>query len=229
MASASDYLAGLGASLEPLPGSQVAVIVELPFGLVHPEGAVNRALLAEGAPERLASAVRDFLEVVGARVVPQVRALVAAVRERGGTVVIPTLGGPQIDTGLLAPTVRSLARLLSTDAGMHAASVVAVEPGDLRVTRTAVSAFTGTPLDMMLRSRAIDMVITAGVYTDGAVSSTARDAADFNYQSVVVADGCAGVDPLRHQASMRNHERLFGPVASVAQLLTTITADASRG
>src|ERR1700730_6423934 len=71
------------------------------------------------------------------------------------------------------------------------------QPGDVVVTKQRVSAFTGTNLDMILRSHNIDMLLLTGILTQGVVLSTLRHAADMDYRAVVVADGCADKDPDR--------------------------------
>ena len=76
---------------------------------------------------------------------------------------------------------------------------VAPEPGELVVTKTRVGAFSTTDLVEQLAARGVDTLILAGVATSGVVLSTVRDAADRDYQLVVVADCCADRDPLVHQ------------------------------
>jgi nicotinamidase-related amidase len=69
------------------------------------------------------------------------------------------------------------------------------QPGDVVVTRQRVSAFTGTNLDMILRSNNIDTILLTGILTQGVVLSTLRHASDMDYRAVVVADGCSDKDP----------------------------------
>jgi nicotinamidase-related amidase len=58
-----------------------------------------------------------------------------------------------------------------------------------------VSAFTGSNLDMILRANNIDMLLLTGILTQGVVLSTLCHAADMDYRTVVVADGCSDKDP----------------------------------
>jgi nicotinamidase-related amidase len=73
-----------------------------------------------------------------------------------------------------------------------------VEPGDILVTKRRVSAFAGSDLDLVLRSRRVQTLVLAGVATSGVVLSTLRQAADLDYQIVVLADGCADAEQPVH-------------------------------
>jgi nicotinamidase-related amidase len=73
------------------------------------------------------------------------------------------------------------------------------EPGDVIVTKHRASAFAGTDLDLILRSRGIDSIAIAGVATSAMVAATAYDAADRDYRVRVVSDVCADPVPDVHE------------------------------
>lgn len=81
----------------------------------------------------------------------------------------------------------------------------AVHPGlapaadDLVVTKRRVSAFSGSDLELLLRSREVGTLVLAGVSTSGVVLSTLRQAADLDYRLTVLADGCLDADPEVHR------------------------------
>ena len=81
------------------------------------------------------------------------------------------------------------------------------------MTKQRVSAFTGTNLDIILRSNNIDTLLLTGILTQGVVLSTLRHAADMDYRAVVVADGCSDKDPEVHRVLM---EKIFPAQARVA-------------
>ncbi|CAJ2501823.1 Uu.00g046760.m01.CDS01 [Anthostomella pinea] len=62
---------------------------------------------------------------------------------------------------------------------------------DIRVTKRRVSAFHGTDLEVVLKSLGVGKIVIAGVATSGAVLSTVRQAADMDYEIVVLEDLCA--------------------------------------
>lgn len=93
---------------------------------------------------------------------------------------------------------------------------IAPQPGDIIVTKRRVSAFTGSDLDVVLRSADIDTLVLAGIATSGVVLSTVRQAADLDYRLTVLADGCFDTDPEIHRILI---EKVFPRQADV------ITAD----
>jgi nicotinamidase-related amidase len=73
---------------------------------------------------------------------------------------------------------------------------VAIEPqpGDIVVTKRRVSAFTGSDLEVILRSMEIKHLVLLGLATSGVVLSTLREAADKDYVLTVLSDCCADRD-----------------------------------
>jgi len=67
------------------------------------------------------------------------------------------------------------------------------------VTKLRVSAFAGSDLEVILRSRQIDTLILTGIATSGVVLSTLREAADKDYGLVVLSDACLDSDQEVHR------------------------------
>jgi ureidoacrylate peracid hydrolase len=80
---------------------------------------------------------------------------------------------------------------------------LAPAPGEPVVEKHRSSAFRGTNLDLILRSRDIETVVIGGVVTQGCVESTARDATFHDYYVVMLRDCVATVDSELHAASMK--------------------------
>lgn len=99
----------------------------------------------------------------------------------------------------------------------------AVHPGigpeatDLTVSKSRVSAFAGTDLDLLLRAHNIDTLILFGIATSGVVLSTALQAADLDYRVIVLEDCCADLEQDIHTCVI---ERLL-------PRLTTVTSSAA--
>jgi len=91
----------------------------------------------------------------------------------------------------------------------------AVQPraGDIIITKRRVSAFSGSDLDLVLRSKGIETLVLMGIATSGVVLSTVRQAADADYGLIVLSDCCADRDPAVHRCLM---EGVFPRQASVA-------------
>lgn len=81
---------------------------------------------------------------------------------------------------------------------------VAPVEGDIVVTKRRVSAFTGSDLEVVLRSLGVGHLVLAGVATGGAVLSTLRQAADMDYKETVLKDLCMDRDPDAHRVLLEN-------------------------
>lgn len=96
---------------------------------------------------------------------------------------------------------------------------VAPLPAEMVVVKHRYSAFFGTELDLLLRSRGIQTVIMSGVATNICVESTARDAFMRNYYVVLVDDCSAAYRQEHHRGTLANIELGFGVVTTSAALL----------
>jgi nicotinamidase-related amidase len=105
-----------------------------------------------------------------------------------------------------------LGGLTVSDASTQVHSSVAPLPGEPVVTKLRISAFAGSDLEVILRSRKIDTLILTGIATSGVVLSTLREAADKDYGLVVLSDACLDADPEVHRVLV---EKLFPRQADV--------------
>ncbi|MEU6387897.1 cysteine hydrolase [Streptomyces sp. NPDC046939] len=98
---------------------------------------------------------------------------------------------------------------------------IAPLPGDVVVTKRRASAFSGSDLDVVLRSRGIDRLVLSGIATSAVVLSTVCQANDLDFGLTVLADGCMDPDPEVHRVLT---ERLFPQWADVVTVDTWIGA-----
>jgi nicotinamidase-related amidase len=101
-------------------------------------------------------------------------------------------------------------------------SAVAPEPGDIVVVKKRVSAFTGSDLEVVLRSLGINQLVLTGISTSGVVLSTLRQAADLDYQASVLSDGCADLDPEVHRVLTEKVYPRQATVLTVDEWIATI-------
>ena len=127
---------------------------------------------------------------------------IAVVRGRGGQIGYVRVAFDDADYDAVPPHSRfaSIGPEMHSDSAATAIhDAVAPEPGDITVRKTRVGAFSTTDLDQQLRDRGITTLILAGISTSGVVLSTVRDAADRDYQVLVLADACADPVPGVHE------------------------------
>ena len=93
------------------------------------------------------------------------------------------------------------------------------EERDYVVTKHRYSGFSGTDLDLILRSRGFETIIMTGVVTNVCVETTARDGFNLNYNVVLVDDCCGACVPEEHDAALTNISKYFGVVTDSASLV----------
>src|SRR5262245_13194660 len=91
--------------------------------------------------------------------------------------------------------------------------------GDLVIEKTRYSAFIGTTLEALLRTRGIHTVVAAGLTTDVCVSSTARDAFQRDFHVVTLSDCTAEQTQERHESGLSTLRANFGRVMTSDELL----------
>jgi nicotinamidase-related amidase len=79
---------------------------------------------------------------------------------------------------------------------------IAPQAGELIVTKRRVSSFTGSDLEVVLRSFGIQHLILSGISTSGVVLSTTREASDKDYKITIISDCCADGDEEVHRVLM---------------------------
>jgi nicotinamidase-related amidase len=110
------------------------------------------------------------------------------------------------------PAVAELGSMTISEASTQIHYLVEPLPDEPVVTKLRVSAFAGSDLEVILRSRRIDTLILTGIATSGVVLSTLREAADKDYGLVVLSDACLDPDPEVHRVLV---EKLFPHQANV--------------
>ncbi len=180
------------------------IVVDLQNDFLDPQGAYARG----GCANPLAQALP-------ARVLPLARAIKAA----GGLVVASqfTLWPGPDGEPLISPHLKALRPFLRrgdfAPGSRGQASVDALQPViDVSVQKVAYSAFYCTQLEWVLRKCAVQRVAVCGIVTNGGVASTVRDAHMRDFDTWVIADGCAAFKP-------EAHEHALADMASVARVV----------
>jgi ureidoacrylate peracid hydrolase len=191
---------------------------------------LQNGFMAEGA----------LVEVPVAReIVPNVNAIVAAVRQAGGLNVF--LRYTYDESEPLTWTAwygAFLAKDYSADlknAFRRGAEPwelwpsLDVQKGDIIVDKTRFSAFVpGTcKLHELLQARSVDTLIVTGTLTNCCSESTAREAMQQNYKIIFVADGNAALTDAEHNATLCNMVALFADVMTTEEVVALVAANAT--
>lgn len=161
--------------------------------------------------------VERFGDDGGAELLERIARAIAAAREAGLPVIYVRVafrdGNPEINQRNRSfSAVAGAGGFTEDDAATQVHPAVAPQAGDPIVLKKRVSAFTGSDLEVLLRGQEIDTLVLTGIATSGVVLSTLREAADRDFQLVVLADGCLDSDPELHRVLV---EKLFPRQAKV--------------
>jgi ureidoacrylate peracid hydrolase len=109
---------------------------------------------------------------------------------------------------------------------------VRVEPGDILLYKPRYGSFTGTDLDLILRSNGIDSIIITGICTNICCETTAREAAMRDYHVFFTSDGTEtfplgdlSVEQIK-RATLTTLGLAFAKIVSVDELVTMIRESA---
>jgi biuret amidohydrolase len=128
--------------------------------------------------------------------------------------------GGDIDAGRLADhheVIRNSKAIIAGTPNVEIYEDLKPHPGDLVVAKPRYSAFYGTDLEAILRSKGIDTLIISGTVTNVCCESTTRDAFSRDYKVIFLSDGNAAGDL---------PDMGFGPVSAdeVQKVVLTVLA-----
>jgi nicotinamidase-related amidase len=185
------------------------LICDLQNDFIDPHGAYGRA--GQSSPE---------IAALPARIKP----FADTVRAAGGAIVsthftlVPGKGGePLISPHLLA--LRPFLRKGDFAPGEWGHALVdLLAPADFSVEKIAYSAFYMSRLEWVLRKARIAKLYVCGIVTNGGVASTVRDAHIRDFETVVLADGCAAFSRDVHETAIK----ALRPVCAVTSIAAAL-------
>lgn len=204
----------------PLPATDLTtdtalMVIDMQNGFCHPEGSFASMGIDVTLPNQAIAGCADLVHAARAAGVPVIwtRYVYRPDYSDGGLLV----------TDLL-PAIRDVRSL---EDGTWDAEIVAElrpAPDEPIIDKNRYSAFYGTRLEPVLTSRGIRNLVLCGVTTNMCVETTARDASQRDYRTVVVADAAAEFDPARHEHALFTIGFGFGWVAERADVLKAWSA-----
>jgi len=171
--------------------------------LSSPEGMAGKAIANDLPEDQVNAALADFRKDYYAAVDTCSRVLDAA-REHGIPPIhikIEALSADTRDVGLAYKTLGWTYPPGSDETRIL--PQVAPRDGEIVLSKTVSSAFTGTNLDRVLRHMGITYLFLCGFYTDECIETAFRDAIDYSYMPVIVSDATATYFPGGHAHVMQ--------------------------
>jgi ureidoacrylate peracid hydrolase len=190
------------------PSHSALIVIDLQNDCCHPDGKYAKTGLDISQRQRAAHNAIQFLGEARKYKVPVIH-----------TKVIFSKWDQS--AGRLEERLRAKVRRESCVEGTWGADFYEVRPidGEAVILKNRYSAFKGTELDRMLRSRGITTLIVTGGGTQACVESTVRDAYEFDYDVVVVSDCCGTPAIEEHEPALKRMARLCGKVVESRDVL----------
>lgn len=185
-----------------------------------------RALAPRSAALVVIDMVQLFLEdqPQASTVVDNINTVAHRLRALGGVVLWVRPGSaanPDLMDAVLGPEPARRYRAAARDPVLNAHhAALAIDDADMQAMKGLYSAFFPGAGDVapLLRARAIDSVMIAGLFTDVCVEASVRDAYSAGFKTVVLADACIGTSEAAHRDALARVHRNFGDVRNVAEI-----------
>lgn len=169
-------------------------------------------------------------------VIPNIASILASARDLDIPIFYARLCGTAPDRSDLHPKFQEFDQHSSSVAGIHVYPLasepladvdlrIAHQPCDTVIDKTGYSAFHGTGLHQLLKTRGISQLVITGLTTSQCVNSTARAAADYGYKTLMVEDAQADYDRRDHQAALYASEAITGRAVSTSDVLTLLSTN----
>lgn len=178
------------------------------------------------------------MEVPHARdIVPAINRLARAIRHAGGRVVwIQTSFRDEASrwsvwfSQRLRPEASAamISAFTQGAKGYELYAELQTAPGDLHIVKTRFSPFVegSSNLHAILKIHGIDSLLIAGTVSNTCCESTARDAMMLNFKVIFLSDANAARTDDEHNATLGNMLQVFADVASVDEVVGSLTARA---
>lgn len=171
-----------------------------------------------------------YLERVRHTVIPSIRKLLVTFRKLGSPIVFTAVGTEAGDGRELPGWLRSFDELGLATLGKRVWPPVddpswqideSLRPlsGELVLNKISAGTFATTGLEQRLRHQGTEWAVVAGVSSDVCVATTAREAADRGFRTIMVSDGCTTFSEQMHQASLDTFNIAFGWVRGADEVV----------
>ena len=109
--------------------------------------------------------------------------------------------------------------------GTRGADFIGPKPrtGDMIISKSRFSAFSGTGLGETLRGRGIDTVVLAGLTTECCIQASAWAAFELDFRVILASDACAAYEEDLHRHALRALELSGATLAASAELIVLWT------
>ena len=90
--------------------------------------------------------------------------------------------------------------------------------GEYILTKTRMSAFIGTELDLMLRTIGVTSMVVCGIQTPNCIRTTIFDGIAYNYPVILIDDATGAASDEVHRANIRDMQNIGVKIINAADL-----------
>jgi nicotinamidase-related amidase len=168
----------------------------------------------------------DYYSVALAVALGNIVRLVEQARRSNFRVVFTRLESNTLD-GRDVPRVMRRNGLWSAKGSPESKFVPQISPADydLVLSRSTMSFFGSWLGDQLLKNLGVTTLVLTGVLTEGSVASTARDAGDRGYSTLVVGDACATLGPDEHKFALEAIALWYCRIGDTRSVIAAMTSD----
>jgi biuret amidohydrolase len=203
------------------------VVVDMQYASGSREHGLGAHLARQG---QLGEAAYRF-DRIDQLVVPNTQRLLAAWRTAGAPVIYVTLGAREADYSDAPGYLRHFFEVCHNHKGTRENEVVDAlkpMPGEPVLLKNTMGAFASTPLAALFDELGVRTAVYVGVSTNNCVDTTAREASDRGYASIIVADATGTCSEAMQQAALDTFRRLSGRVVSTDEAIGELAGQAAR-
>jgi len=197
------------------PKKTALMIIDMTYFDAHPDCAAARSI--PGAYEYYF----DRLKKV---VIPNLQKLLDFFRKNCLRVIYVTVGVWMPDKSDTPPIFTTIKQYLPRKDDFENQVLEEIKPqdGELVFHKTSSGVFNSTDIEHTLRNMGINGLVFTGVATPFCVETSARDAADRGFRTVMIDDACAAQTQELHDASLRAFGLIYGKVQSTDEVIAEL-------
>ncbi len=218
-----DYVSVYTRDIDLDPATTCLVVVDLMYATGSREHGLGQNMAAEG---RLHEAAYRF-DRLDELVIPNTLRLLQWAREHDMRRVFLTYGSEVEDYSDLSEQMTKLCRATRNRVGLReheVLDVLEVQPTERVINKITPSAFTSSPIELILHTYGVKDLLFVGVSTNMCVEGTLRDASDKGFGCVLVEDA-TGTDAQEYQDNaVLTLQRLYATVWSTDETLAHLDA-----
>ena len=208
-------------------GDTALVVIDMQYASGSREPRPGRP---SGAPGH-AGRRRVPLPRIESLIIPNTQRLLAAWRAAGAPVIYLTVGARKADLSDAPAHLKEFFRICNNHAGSFENGIVeALEPmpGETIVAKNTMGAFASAPLGEVFDRLGVKTAVYVGVSTNNCVDTTAREAADRGYGSILVSDATGTCSDRMQDVTLESFQRLWGRVVTTEEAIGELTRPVER-